>query len=72
MKSFNNGIFNVPAEKIEIIHLPTIEVEQGRYDELIQKEAQLEFLKKLVASKVSYNNYADISDLIVLLDIKKG
>ncbi len=74
MKPFKNGTLNIPSEeiKVEILNLPTIEIERDRYDEFIRKEAQLEFVKKWIKDKTSYNNYADISDLLLLLDIKKG
>ena len=56
---------------IEILELPKVEIEQGRFENLIRTEAQLEFVKKWLKDKTSYNNYADISDLLLLLDIKK-
>lgn len=61
-----------PMASVEVVSIPTIEVTQHRYDELIRKETQLEFVKKWLKDKTSYNNYADISDLLLLLDIKKG
>jgi len=51
---------------------PLIEIERSRYDELIRNEARLEFVKKWLKNKTSYNNYTDISDLLLLLDDKKG
>lgn len=73
MKKFENVLLNIPnAEpKVEIIHLPTVEVAQDRYDELIAKEAQLDFVKKWLHSNARYYNYADVSDLLLLLDIEK-
>ena len=51
--------------------IPLIEITCARYEELIRKEAQLEVVKKWLRDKTAYNNYADISDLLLLLDIKK-
>ena len=42
-----------------------------RYTELVKKETQLEFVKKLLKAKNSYNNYIDVSDLKVLLEIEE-
>ena len=72
MNLFKDGKIEIPKDtKVEFIGLPTVEVEQGRYEELIRKETQLEFLKKFIASKVSYYNHMDISELLVLLDIER-
>ena len=46
-------------------------VTNERYTELVKKETQLEFIKKMLKSKVSYNNYVDITDILMLLDIEK-
>ena len=73
MKNYKNGVIEIPKDmNIEFLTLPTVEIERDRYDEFIRKEAQLEFVKKWLKDKTTYNNYADISDLLLLLDIKKG
>ena len=41
------------------------------YTKLVKKEIQLELLKKMLKSKCSYNNYVDITDLLILLGIEK-
>ena len=46
-------------------------VKQERFSELVRKETQLEFVRKWLESKTTYNNYADVSDLLLLLDVKK-
>lgn len=72
MNNFKKGAIQMPNDiKVKILNLQTIEVEAMRYDELIRKEAQLDLIKKFVENKTSYINYADISDLKILLDIKE-
>ena len=73
MNNFKKGVISIPNEnmKVEFLNLQTIEVDVMRYDELIRKEAQLDLIKKFVENKTSYINYADISDLKILLDIKE-
>lgn len=74
MSQFKNGLINIPSEdmKVEIMNLPTVELGCDRFEELVRKETQLEFIKKWVQSKTTYsNNYVDVSDLLVLLDLKK-
>ena len=70
----SKGVFNIPSEEmeIEIFNVPTVEIERVRYDEFIRKETQLEFVKKWLEGKTSYPNCTDITDLLLLLDIKKG
>lgn len=70
---FNNGAcLRADTEETGMLTVTKmVYVEQERYEELIKKEAQFELIKKLLASKVSYNSYADITDLLVLLDIEK-
>ena len=48
-----------------------IEIERSCYDELLKTEAKFDFVKKFLASKTSFNNYVDVTDLLLLLDIKK-
>lgn len=73
MKPIKSGLINIPSEdmKVEIMNIPTVELGCDRFEELVRKETQLEFIKKWVQSKTTYNNYVDVSDLLVLLDLKK-
>ena len=58
-------------DTVRVSYDTSLNISNERYTELVLKETQLEFVKKLLASKISYNNYADISDLLLLLDVKK-
>lgn len=48
-----------------------IVITNERYTELVRKEAQLEYIKKWLAAKTVYYNYADVSDIKLLLDVKE-
>ena len=46
----------------------SVRISNERYVELVRKEAQFEFIKKMLETK---NDYTDITDVKILLDIKK-
>ena len=64
---YKGAIHIAEDEQVEFINLSTTEISNERYEELVRKEAQLDFLKKIVASKT---NFSDITDLKALLDIQ--
>lgn len=49
-----------------------IEIVRQRYEELVKTEGQIETIKKWLENKTSYCNYVDVTDLKMLLGIKKG
>lgn len=73
LQMVENDEFGLPKGKtVEYASLKTIEIPRRRFEQLLHKEAHIDFVRKWLASKVTYNNYTDISDLLLLLDIKKG
>lgn len=48
-----------------------IEIIRQRYDELVKAEGQIETIKNWIEGKTSYCNYVDVTDLKILLGIKK-
>lgn len=67
LPAYKGAIHIAEDEQVEVINLSTTEISNERYEELVRKEAQLDFLKKIVASKT---NFSDITDLKALLDIQ--
>ena len=65
----SKGILLAPDENFSIIPLPTVEVEQGRYERLIAAETELQILKSYLSNLTGYYD----SDLIKqIFNIKKG
>ena len=65
----NKGILLAPDENFSIIPLPTVEVEQGRYERLIAAETELNLLKSYLSTT---KGYCDIDVVKKIFNIKKG
>ena len=71
MKPFNNAnpTCTPTSCEVEIIKLPTVELEQPRYDELLEKEERLRILETAIAGM---SGYGDIDTLKKIFGIKEN
>lgn len=65
---YKHGVLTVPDGELKFVGLPTVEVEQSRYDELLHKEKHLEII---LAALSKWSGYGDIDKFKEVLGIEK-
>ena len=54
------GTITIPNDsKVQFFNLPTVEIEQGRYERLIAAETELHFLKMALCTSNGYSSDID-------------